>query len=281
MKIILVVLALAALETSSAFKATARPLSQHQKLNEYVNTFSSKNLDLSLNIERNGSHLHISGMSLAFENTKVDTTSHHTSVKMPGIDGPLPHLSSGLFSIHMINPGSYIGMKGRQAVHLQNPVWEMCWSDGAPSGNVMFGFTVPQEYTRNDARLESSESYVCTFAVFSRDGLDELQRDKKKMMGQVDALVKVRQDAVDKVRSTFNPIIKAAEYSKALDAMERLSYYDMDRINSIPTNKDVIPICQSVMIANTGQLWSRGIDGKRVVHGSAFVSGSGGLSLAP
>jgi hypothetical protein len=81
------------------------------------------------------------------------------------------------------------------------------------------------------------------------------------MMGQAEALMKVRQDAVDKVQSTFNPIIKAAEYSKALDAMERLSYYDMDRINSIPTNKEVIPICQSVMIASTGLLWSRALMG--------------------
>ena len=157
MKIILpvVLLALSTLEQSSAFKATARTLSQHRKLNEYVSTLSSKNLDITLNIESNGSHLHISGMSLTFENRKVDTSSHQTSVKMPGVDGPLPHLSSGIFPIEMVKPGSYIGMQGRQAVHLQNPVWEMCWSDGAPSGNVMIGFTVPHDYTRNGACLAS------------------------------------------------------------------------------------------------------------------------------
>jgi hypothetical protein len=272
----------AALPLSSAFRATARTLSRHQKLNEYVSAFSSTNLNISLNIETNGSHLHISGMSLTLQHCKAETASSHaTSLKMPGKDGPLPQLSSGIFPIQMLNPGSFIGMNGHQSVLLQNPIWEMCWSDGAPSGSVVFGFRVPQDYTRNGAQLSSTESYYCTFAVFSRDGLEELQRDKKEMMEQVEALMKVRRDAVEKVRSTYNPIIKAAEYGKALDAMERLSYYDMERIQLIPSNKEVLPICQSIMIANTGQLWSRGVDGKRVVHGTAFVSRCGGSSLAP
>lgn len=283
MRSIRLLLALAAaFPQSLAFRATARSLTQHQKLKEYVSAISSKNLNLSLNIETNGSHLHISGMSLTLQSCMIETASPHaTSFMMPGKDGPLPQLSSGVFPIQMVNPGSFIGMNGHQSVLLQNPVWEMCWSDGAPSGNVVFGFQFPQDYTRNDAQLSSSETYYCTLNVFSRDGLEELQRDKKEMLEQVETLMKVRLDAIEKVRSTYNPIIKAAEYSKALDAMERLSYFDMERIHLIPSDKEVLPICQSMMIANTGQLWSRDDNGKRVVHGSAFVSRSGGQSLAP
>ena len=265
--------------STSALTSTTRTLSQHRKLQEYVNNLSSKTIDLSLNVQENGSHLCVSGMSLTFQNEMVDTVSH--TLKMPGIDGPLPQLSSGLFSLQLVNPGSYVDMKGRQSVFLENSIWEMCWSDGAPSGSVVFGFTVPQDYTRNDASLWSSLTYFCTLPVFSRDGLCELQHDKMRMMEEVDRLEKIRKYAVSKADATFNPLIKAAEYSKAMDATERLSYYDLQRLELIPSDKEVFSISPSLLLANTGQIWSRCSSGKRLVHGKAFVSRSGGPVLAP
>lgn len=264
---------------SSAYMATTRTLSRHQHLNEYVRTVSSKDLHLALDIQKNGSHLHISGLSLTLHHDQVEASS--MDIQMPGIDGPLPQLSSGKFAFQVAQPGTYIDMKGRQSVVFDKSVWELCWSDGAPSGSLLCGFTVSQDYARNEACLSSGQNYFCTFPVFSAEGLASLQADKEYMMKEVNALMKTRQDAIDKMRSTFNPIIKAAEYSKAMDALERLSYYDMERLQLIPSDKEVVPICDSMMISNTGQVWSRGVDGERVVHGSAFVKFRDGPVLAP
>jgi len=279
MKVLFNIVLAGALQLSFAFSVATRQkqLTQHVKLNDYVSTVSAQNLNLSLDIESKGSHLHIRGMSWELQRDKVEINT----IKMPGMHGPLPQLSSGIFPIRLDTPGTYIDLKGSQQVVLQDSSWELCWTDGIPSGSLMCGFTVPRDYTRNEASLLSGETYFITFTVFSREGLTELQTDKSRMMDEVHALMNTRQEAVDRMRSSFNPLVKAAEYSKAVDALERLSYYDTDRLNLIPSDKEVIAIGDSMMIANTGQVWSRGEDGKRVKHGTGFVSSSAKQMLRP
>jgi hypothetical protein len=252
-------------------------------LHDYVSNLSLENIQLSLNVESNGSFLHVGGISLNLDKEKLQ---HHSTHNMPGLHGPLPQLSSGIFPIQVMQSGSFIDSHGTQSVTLQDVVWELCWSDGAPSGSFICAFTVPRNYIRNDAQLLAGTRYYTTFSIFSHQGLEELQLDKANMMNEIQELVQLRQDAAQRMRSTMNPIVKATEYAKAVDALERLSYYDTDRLNLIPSNQDVVPVSDSLFISKKGELWSRdgqmsGKGTKRILHGTIWVRPKDSPPLAP
>jgi len=198
----------------------------------------------------------INGMTFELSDEAVEATKQNYP-KLPGVNGPNPHLSSGSRKIKVHQEGSFIGMNGETKVRTLSGCWEMIWRNDAPAGSVICAFDLPETYKRGDAMLEKGPLYI-TFPVWTRGGLSEAQEDKRNVEERL-AVVKKKLDAAsEKMNETQNPIMKALHFREACQAHEERSFIHTEKAASVPWDDEVEPLNENLLLTTKGLVWSKG-----------------------
>jgi hypothetical protein len=246
-------------------------------------TTAPLNIKLDVGIDQ-GARMNISGMllelssQLAVNQNDNDTTDKNKNPghpKMPGADGPQPQLSTGVRILNVIQFGSFVSMKGQQQVQTLNGCWEMVWRQNALAGSLICGFQVPEDYTRNDASLPKGNIYL-SFPIWNKAGLAEAQAIKESTLLRAKQLLTEKDQQLEKMSATPNPLMKALHFRNAAAAMERYEMQDLKRIEIVPSNDEVIPLHDDDLLLTTkGLVFSKEgsfHQGRHVLLGTAFAS---------
>ena len=218
------------------------------------------------------SRMHIRGLLLELSAQLAD----YSHPNMPGANGPHPQLSSGVRTLQVIQPGSFITMSGQQEVQALNGCWEMVWRENAFAGSLICGFDLAQDYTRNDASLPKGQLYM-SFPVWTRLGLSEAQASKEVTLRRANKLRDEQECELQKMQATPNPIMKALHYRNAAAAsIKRFDMEDLKRIEIVPSNEEVIRLQDDLLLTTRGLVFSKEgsfLQGQHLLLGTAFASG--------
>ncbi|KAI2508486.1 SPX domain [Fragilaria crotonensis] len=218
------------------------------------------------------SHMHIRGLLLELSSPLAD----YCHPNMPGANGPHPQLSSGVRTLEVIQPGSFITMSGQQQVQTLNGCWEMVWRENAFAGSLICGFDLPQDYLRNDASLPKGQLYM-SFPIWTRLGLKEAQASKEVTLRLASKLREQQEFELQKMQATPNPIMKALHYRNAAAAsIKRFDMQDLKRIEIVPSNEEVIQLQDDLLLTTKGLVFSKEgsfLQGQHLLLGTAFASG--------
>jgi hypothetical protein len=219
------------------------------------------------------SRMNIRGLLLELSSPLAD----YVRPNMPGADGPHPQLSSGVRTLQVIQPGSFITMSGQQQVQALNGCWEMVWRENAVAGSLICGFDLIQDYRRNDASIPKGQLYV-SFPIWTRRGLDEAQATKEAALRRADKLRDEQECQLQKMQATPNPIMKALHYRNAAAAsIERIDMQDLKRIEIVPSNEEIIELQGDLLLTTKGLVFSKEgtfHQGQHLLLGTAFACGS-------
>ena len=246
-------------------------LKPHNDLADLCQSQVGTNLNVRLDIGHD-KHLHIDHFCFELSDNPFSAAA------MPGVGGPLSHLSSGSKHLNVLEDGGFIDMNGMQRIGLDDTSWELCWTDGIPSGNFMCGMTVAQDYTRNGGSVFPGGRCYMTFPVFTKDGLEELRQDKIRLLKQAKDLQERKHAALERVASTLNPLMKAKFYREAFDAEEMYESIDVEKLNMIPSMEDCVPCGEFLFLSKKGRVWKDNtVNGRDGILGlgSAYLSTSG------
>ncbi len=191
-------------------------------------------------------------------------------MRLPGDDGPYANCASGGRRLDVIEKGSYISMEGVQHVDCQKGCWEMCWVKGRPAGTIVFGFSLPQEYFRNNAILPEGDMWV-SFPLWTADGLAYGQGLKRDVLAEIEMYNRMWQEELEKYEMTDNPIMGMIHKQKAhIFATKCDELYDYS-LETIPEDDDCHKLEDDLLLSKTGLIWKN--NGKNdVLIGQAVVS---------
>mmetsp|Transcript_2644 Transcript_2644/g.7338 ORF Transcript_2644/g.7338 Transcript_2644/m.7338 type:complete len:298 (-) Transcript_2644:117-1010(-) len=230
-------------------------------------------LQIALDIGKSGesSRMGIKGLTLELHSEAVP--SDQPSVKLPGINGPHPELSSGSRRLEIQEEGGFVSLGGAQKVGMKDPCWEMVWRDGAPAGSLVCGFDISDDYHRNDATLPKGKTYI-SFPVWTTEGLADAREQKAKSMGYNQA----KRDALDEFQQEPNLLLKALKYREACVAAEKCSLYPMRNFAIVPDAEEIVPFrkhqesADDIWLTTRGVVWATELPrGQKVVLGSANI----------
>lgn len=222
-----------------------------QTTNAQKTTPLTINLDVGVN-NQDQTRMSISGLRMELS-SKLANYDHP---KMPGVDGPQPQLSSGVRTVNVVQGGSFISMMGQQLVETLDGCWEMIWRENAAAGTLVCGFNVPEEYQRNDAYLPKGRIYL-SFPVWTRAGLKEAQTSKDYCTTRIKELTIERDEELAKVEETHNFLMKALHFRNAAAASERLGLHNPAVWASVPSNNDIIPLQDDLLLAAKGLVFTK------------------------
>ena len=246
------------------------PVTIKPGLVQMIEAQTEQRLSVTLNIGKDGdsSRLPIKGM--VFDLHKEPAQYEH--VPMPGIDGPHPMLSSGARRLDLIKEGHYSGMSGLQEVRTLKGCWEMVWRKDATAGTLLCGFEVPEEYKRNDATLPNGRIYI-SFPTWTKDGLAYGRSEKERYIAQAKEHLDTRNEELEKMEATNNPIMKALHYRNAYEAVEKYGFQPLKMMEGIPDLDEVITLQEDLLLTTKGLVWSKALpDGKQVLLGTANIA---------
>jgi hypothetical protein len=237
---------------------------------QMIEAQTEQRLSVTLNIGKEGdsSRLPIKGM--IFDLHKEPAQYEH--VPMPGIDGPHPELSSGARRLDLIKEGHYSGMSGLQEVRTLKGCWEMVWKKDASAGTLLCGFEVPDAYKRNDATLPRGRIYI-SFPIWTKNGLVDGRSEKERVIAQAKEHLNTRNEELEKMQATNNPIMKALHYRNAFEALENYEFQPLKMLEGIPDEDEVIILQDDLFLTTKGLVWSKALpDGKQVLLGTANIA---------
>jgi hypothetical protein len=148
--------------------------------------------------------------------------------------------------------------------------WEVCWVRDKPAGTLVVAFRVPQDYKRNDAILMEGEVWM-SFPVWTEDGLQRGQFEKKKVMDQIQENLKQRDFELERFDSTTNPIMKAIYLRNAFAFAEKCSELHHHTLDTIPADNQIIKLQENFLLSTNGLIWRKNGEG-HVLMGSALAS---------
>jgi len=208
-------------------------------------------------------------MAFFFNLTKRAPSFNDDFVKMPGAHGPKPSLSGGLHTLTTVQDGAFISMAGNEIVTPLKGCWEIIWRDGAPSGTILFGFEIDQDYNRNDATLPKGTIYV-SFNTWTSEGLKQAQSIKERSTMRANSALQKKDKELAKMTETNNVLRKARHYYNALSAAEVYSTQPNTRMKLVPSFDEVVHFEGGMYVSTTGKVWTKKLPtGKPVVLGRA------------
>jgi hypothetical protein len=234
---------------------------------DMVNVQKDFKLNIVLSIGDNkvgASQIAIRGMEFDLHKEKPD----YDHVKLPGINGPHPNLSTGARKLSMIREGEFIDGMGINLVKTLKGCWEMVWRKDAHAGSLLCGFEIPEDYTRNDATLPKGRIYL-SFPVWTKEGLAFGRKKKEEIMGLAKRKIQEKNEALAKYMEEKNPLMKAVHYRNAFAAAA--DYYDLPKtsLSYVPDEHEVIEIHDDLLLTTKGLVWSKQLpDGKKVLLGT-------------
>jgi hypothetical protein len=247
------------------------PLTVKPGLSELVDSQPGQRLSINLDIGQKGdaSRLAISGMVLDLIRDSADTIDH---VAMPGKNGPHPKLSSGIRCLNLVKEGSFVSVLGTQVVKTMKGCWEMVWRKDSPAGAILCGFEIPEEYKRNDATLPKGRIYL-SFPVWTKETLAYARSEKERILKRAEELLEEKNQAMEKVQETNNPLMKALHYRNAYAAAEKYVMQPVAKVKEVPEEDEVIALQENLLLTAKGLVWSKDLPrGEQVLLGTANIS---------
>jgi len=184
-----------------------------------------KNVQLQLNLDigmSNENAFTIRDMVLELQKSQEE--EEEEEAMLPGANGWCKNISSQRRSMKLRQPGNYINMKGQQHIHLLRPSWELIWPKETPSGSLVMGFELPQDYSRNEHSTTFTSGNICIrFQVWSKSTLAYGQAERYRLVEENDRLHQEKEEALDLFNECrFNPIQKVLYLRHALTIDEKL-----------------------------------------------------------
>lgn len=252
--------------SSFIFDKTVAPLSD---LGQLVEAQTDRRLSVSLDIGKPEAVSRLAINEIVFDLSKHAPSTHHDFVKMPGVHGTRPSLSGGLHTLTTVQDGSFISMTGKKLVKPLKGCWEIIWGNGDPSGSLLCGFEVDQDYKRNDATLPEGTVYV-SFNTWTSEGLKEAQGKKERSTKRANDALKKKDEELAKMAMTNNPLQKVLHYYKAVNAAEDYYMEPNLRMKRVPSSEEVIHFEGDMYVSTKGQVWTQTLPmGKPVILGTA------------
>jgi hypothetical protein len=198
----------------------------------------------------------------------VPTEDH---VKMPGFHGPHPKLSAGLRRLNLVEEGSFISQMGQQFVKALNGCWELVWKEDSPAGNLICGFEVLEDATRNDATLPKGRVYL-SFPIWTKETLEHMQNEKERILNLANLALAEKDEELAKMQQTGNLLMKALHYRNAYAAAEKYFMQPVSRMKLVPSKDEVIPFQDDLLVTTTGTVWTKSFpNGKQKLLGAAIL----------
>ena len=178
-------------------------------------------------------------------------------MQLPGDTGPFSECTTGALVLSVVSPGSYISMKGEEHVECEpGACYQICWVAGRPAGHMVFGFTLPKAYQRNQAHLPEGPLFL-SFPVWSKEGLEYGQNLKNEVLEEIAMYTQKWNEELDKYQAVRgrNPIMGmlhkhlAHVYATKCDEL-----YDYS-LETIPEDGDCIVMQEDLLISKRGLIW--------------------------
>ncbi|KAL3943020.1 MAG: hypothetical protein SGBAC_002879 [Bacillariaceae sp.] len=257
---------------ASGFLGIGEPMQRAPLLDEVMKTKSIEKVSIHLDIGggKDQSHLVVHDAIFDFHLG----APHDDHVSLPGINGPHPSVSSGAQNLEVINGGHFVSMKGTQDIKLANSCWEINWKKDAPAGALVCGFEVMEDYERNEATLTKGRTYL-SFPIWDQEGLDFAREQKVDVLHRAELALKEKEEEMNKISETHNPLMKALHYRNAYAAVERLSMMPVKRMEMVPDDDEVLKLPNGLFLTTKGLIWKKVLPaGSQVLLGSATISGT-------
>lgn len=231
----------------------------------------TKHLDINLHVNDNSRSQDKAGFSLQGLTVGFGNSVGSKSFKMPGASGFNPSISSGINELTIENQASFIDISGTQLVKMNNACWEIVWRDGDMAGSIICAFDMPVEAKRNGAILPKGRIYM-TFPVWTHEGLATQQARKIDVEKRAMGYLGERDEELQKMQETSNPISKVWHYRNAAEAFEKYYITGYSTLkNLIPDQGDIIEMADGLLLTKKGTIWRNG-DSKKVILGTAQIS---------
>merc|ERR1739846_182812 len=115
-----------------------------------------------------------------------------------GANGMFKSIASQRRSMKLIQPGSFISMKGQQKIDMLRPSWELIWPAETPSGSLVMGFSLPQDYSRNEhSTTLTSGNINIQFPIWSKSSLEFSQAERHRLVVEFNRLYESKKEALD------------------------------------------------------------------------------------
>jgi len=257
------------LGNSFIFDKTSAPLSD---LGHLVEAQTDQRFSVGLDIGKPGDISRLAINDIVFDLTKRPPSFNDDFVKMPGMHGPKSSLSGGLNTLTTVKDGSFVSMAGSEIVKPLNGCWEIIWRYGAPSGSIVCGFEIDQDYKRNDATLPKGTVYIA-FNTWSSEGLKQAQGIKERTTKRANDALHKKHEELEKMAETNNSLQKVLHYYSAASAAEAYSRLPNARMKLIPTSDEVIRFEGDLYVSTKGQVWTQDLPtGKPTILGTAKMN---------
>jgi hypothetical protein len=233
------------------------------------------------------SRLVLSGLQASLS----DAPAEMSAAKLPGADGPHPKTSSGAQHVTLLGASpSFVSKTGKVDVPFERGAWEVIWRDGAPAGNLVLGFNLPDGATRNDASIPAGGVYL-SFAVWESDALLKDQADAATQQKLLDSARLAKDKALEDMNGTRNLVTKALKFRAACVAMETIELSNLYlQQGHVPQPNDVVALpgsssssssssSKALQMVTLGTVWCKG---KGMANGRhLFLGTCKALLLAP
>lgn len=246
-------LLVASLPTHASAFLFPQPMSIKAGLVRVTDAQQATTLNIKLDVgTTKESRMSVSGMVLEL----LPKVANYVHPKMPGADGPHPQLSSGVRTLNLIEDGSYVDMMGKRTIKALNGCWEMIWRENGAFGSLICGFDIPEDCIRNDATLPKGRMYL-SFPVWTKIGLKDAQEAKDKVLALTDGHMDEKKNEIELMQATNNPFMKAFHFRNALAAIEKYTLYDINAAKMVPTDSEVIPLQDDLLLSTKGMVFSK------------------------
>jgi hypothetical protein len=240
-------------------------------LEEIMKSKSVEKLSISLDIGGGNDQSHLVVRDAIFDFHLGPPAEEH--VKLPGINGPHPTVSSGAHNLEIVKGGHFVSMKGAQDVKMDHSCWEINWKKEAPAGALICGFEVMEDYERNEATLPKGRIYL-SFPIWDQEGIDWAREQKADVMKRAKLALKEKDEELAKCNETNNPIMKALHYRNAYAATERYTLMPVKRMQMVPDEDEVLRLPNDLYLTKKGLIWTKVLPaGSQVLLGSATIAG--------
>lgn len=229
----------------------------HPDLNKLAQSQSGTLLSIGLDIRnpKSLSRLYIDNLQLELQSTAPSNVLQ--CIPLPGANGATPQFSTGPLHLNTKSEGSFISIHGKQTMTIENQAWEMLWVADRPTGSIVCGFHLPQPCIRNDAVLPSGEIFL-NFRVWTPKGLHIARNDQMTNERRTAKYLAEQRDALEKLNTTSNPLMKAKFLRDAVAANEQLSFCGTDRYDFVPSeDEDVVTVGDGLLVSKEGSIWTQ------------------------
>ena len=246
-------------------------------LNEIVDQQENRQLNIQLHVgDEETGFLTIQDMIIQLGGRYNE--NEEDRVELPGSNGPASKFASGGRRLSIASKGTYVNMKGLQHIDCEKGSWQICWKRDKPAGQIVFGFHLPQTYSRNKAILPGGNLWL-SFPIWSSEGLKIGQTAKREVLDEIEMYNRKWNEELEKYAMTNNPIMKAIHERNAdMYATKCDDLYDFS-LDTIPDDEDCFKLQEDLLLSNTGLIWKK--DGKNdVLLGHTIASPSEGQPLS-